>query len=266
MSTVPAKSFAGSVAECLVRRQTVDLYTVVRAGDPQRVPVGAKVICPEREAPRVFGASAVHAQRLCALLPATDVDRWTGLKQCGEPASPVWIYGERVYPPLQCIVAGAGHVGRELAQLGAALGWSVTVADDRSDYATSEGYPAQVSVLCIPFHRLFEEVRADGSTAVVLVTRGHKHDEELLRQIAGGPAFYVGMIGSRRRVLRVLAQLKAEGLSDRWLEKLYAPIGLPLGADSPAEIALAVAAEIMAVWKGRGAWARREKEAFYSST
>lgn len=264
MSTAPAKNFAGSVAAYLCRRKTVDLYTVVRSGAPQRLPAGAKVICPEGEAPLVFGASGDSARELCALLPLTDAVGWTGLKECGSKSAPsVWVYSERVFPPLQCIVAGAGHVGRELAQLGATLGWSVVLADDRSDYATPEGYSRQVRVLCIPFAKLFDEVQLDSSTAVVLVTRGHRHDEELLRRIVGSPAFYVGMIGSQRRVLRVVAQLKSEGASESWLAKLYAPVGLPIAADTPGEIALAVVAEITAVWKGRGDWARQEKERFY---
>ena len=265
MKTAPATNFADAVASHLARRTIVDLYTVIRSGESLCIVVGAKVVCPKGEAPQVFGAVGTGAQALCALLPKTEADRWTGVKErVALSGTSVWIYGERILPSIQLVVAGAGHIGRELARIGVTMGWSVTVADDRLDYAAQARYPADVRVLCTPFSKLFDEIHLDSCSALVLVTRGHRHDEELLSRIAGGPPFYVGMIGSRRRVQNVLSKLRQEGVSDTWLNTLYAPIGLPIGAETPSEIALAVAAEVTAVWKGRGQWARQEKKLYYT--
>jgi xanthine/CO dehydrogenase XdhC/CoxF family maturation factor len=260
----PTTSFAGVVAALLARRRSVDLYTVVRSSEPSQVAVGAKVVCPEGEAPRVFGLSLVSGSALTSQLPKHGEQK-DGLHELIlESGTSVSLYSERLHPPVQCIVAGAGHIGRELARLGVALGWSMTVADDRPQFASPEEHPREVRVLCVPFAELFQAVQLDRATAVVLVTRGHTHDEALLRRLAGAPVFYVGMIGSLRRVLTVTRRLREEGIDAEWLKRLYAPIGLPIGADTPAEISLAVAAEVMAAWKGRGEWARREKERYYN--
>jgi xanthine/CO dehydrogenase XdhC/CoxF family maturation factor len=263
---VPAHTFAGAVAEHLACRRSVDLFTVVRSSQPHRFPVGAKVVCSDGVAPRTFGLEHALSRVLCAQLPQTDPGEGCCVRSIEiEAGLHLDLYCERLYPPLQCIVVGAGHIGVALAEMGHAAGWSMIVADDRSDYANPNLFAADVEVLCTPFEDVWDSVTMDEATAVVLVTRGHKHDESSLRSLVNRAAFYVGMIGSRRRVGRVKKHLREEQVSESWLKRLYAPIGLPIGADTPGEIALAIAAEITSVWRKRGVWAREQKEAYYKS-
>jgi xanthine/CO dehydrogenase XdhC/CoxF family maturation factor len=263
---VPAHTFAGAVAQHLASRRRVDLFTVVRSDEPRRFPAGAKVVCPDGVAPEAFGTRDVDSRVLCAQLPETDPGEICGVHSTEiEPGLHLEIYRERLHPPLQCMVVGAGHIGVALAEIGRATGWSIIVADDRSDFANPELFAADVQVLCTPFESIWDSVTVDEATAVVLVTRGHKHDESSLRNLVHRSAFYVGMIGSRRRVGRVVKQLRDEQVPESWLKRLYAPIGLPVGAETPGEIALAIAAEITSAWRNRGAWAREQKEAFYKS-
>jgi len=263
---VPAHTFAGAVADHLKCRRRVDLFTVVRSDVPRRFPAGAKVVCSDGVAPEVFCTNDADSRVLCAQLPETDPGEFCGVHSAEiEPGLRLDIHCERLYPPLQCVVVGAGHIGLALAEIGRATGWSMVVADDRSDYASPALFASDVRVVCKPFDALWDSVVVDEATAVVLVTRGHKHDESSLRRLVERSALYVGMIGSRRRVGRVLKQLRDERVSEAWLQHLYAPIGLPIGADTPGEIALAIAAEITSVWRQRGPWAREQKEAYYKS-
>jgi xanthine dehydrogenase accessory factor len=162
------------------------------------------------------------------------------------------------------VIVGAGHIARALAAVGDRLGWSVVVVDDRSDYADPRFFPEAARVECVAFADAFERVSIDPVTAVTLVTRGHKHDEECLRALVSHSPFYIGMIGSRRRVMHALSELHAGGVSQAFTNRIFAPVGLPVGARTPGEIALAIAAEIVAVRRGRRDWARREKKSYYN--
>ena len=148
------------------------------------------------------------------------------------------------------VICGAGHIGRELAALGTRLGFAVTVLDDRPDYAHPRHFPAGVRVVSAPWTAAVAMIPDGPGTSLVLVTRGHSHDSEVLRAVAGRPLGYVGMIGSRRRVATVRSLLLAEGVPAEWLDRVRAPIGLDIGAETPAEIALAIAAEVIAARRG----------------
>ena len=166
-------------------------------------------------------------------------------------------------PTPELIVVGAGHIAQPLCTVGSLLGYRVLVLDDRPAFATRERFPEAHRVVPVDFADPFAEVRIGPSSHVVLVTRGHKYDFECLRHLvrAESPPAYVGMIGSRRRVRATFAQLLDEGVSRERLEEVRAPVGLDLGAQSPAEIAVAVAAELVQVLRGGdgGALSRRER-------
>jgi xanthine dehydrogenase accessory factor len=132
------------------------------------------------------------------------------------------------------------------------LGFRATVLDDRPEFATRERFPEADSVLRADFSDPFREVRIASDTHLVLVTRGHKYDFEALRDVLHRPELpaYVGMIGSRRRTRAALEQLARDGIGDERLRAVHAPIGLDLGAETPEEIAVAVAAELVMVLRG----------------
>jgi xanthine dehydrogenase accessory factor len=148
---------------------------------------------------------------------------------------------------------GAGHCARAIAKLAAECGLFVTVVDDRSELLTDLP-PAAVGISdCAP--RDFIVSRAwRNDEALIMVSRNHEIDcEALSAAVEQSGAGYIGMIGSRRKVVDVFNRLRARGISDEKLSRVYAPLGLDIGADSPAEIAVSCVAEILAVLRGRSA-------------
>jgi len=263
----PATSFARLIAGLLGRRRSVLLCTVVQSAMPVKVPAGAKVVCPDGEAPRAFGLDANMARALIGQLPLTDPPDRPAVRRIELPgeefAGQVEVYCEYLRPPVHCVIVGAGHIARPLARMAAALGWATSVADDRPDYAAPAFFPEGTAVHCVPFGQVWTQIAVDRLTAVVLVTRGHRHDAECLAALQGEEPFYVGLIGSQRRVHAALSELRSAGADADFLERVYAPVGLPLAGDTPGEIALSVVAEIAAVKRGRGPWAREQKSDYY---
>lgn len=150
-------------------------------------------------------------------------------------------------PPLY--IVGAGHVGWHLARAAADAGFRLHVIDDREKFANAERFPgAEVVVESIPewLHR------ADiaPSAYVVVVTRGHQHDLDAMRALAARDLRYLGLIGSRAKVARIYDALLAEGMPPECLQRVHAPIGLEIGAITPAEIAISILAELIAVRRG----------------
>ena len=161
-------------------------------------------------------------------------------------------------PPATLVIVGGGHIGKALATIGDLCGFSVVVVDDRPDYANPDRFPEAGRVLCGDFAEVLRGLPIDSNTYVVTVTRGHKHDEESLRQVAGSPAAYVGMIGSKRRVGAVLQHLIDQGLDEEAVRRVHTPIGLDIGAETPEEIAVAIMAEVVQVRRGGSGRPMRE--------
>jgi xanthine dehydrogenase accessory factor len=163
-----------------------------------------------------------------------------------EQGSPVQVAIEIIRPKLQLLIFGAGHVGQAVAQIGALIGYDVTVVDDRDDFASRKRLPdPRIGLVVSDYASAAGKLSISASTAVVIVTRGHQYDEVCLKSVLGSNAVYLGMIGSRRRVLSVFKKLESEGVSERELQRVHAPIGLKIGARSPQEIAVAILAEII---------------------
>jgi len=150
------------------------------------------------------------------------------------------------------LIVGGGHVGQSVAAVGALAGFSVTVLDDRPAFANNERFPMAHRVICGDFVEELRRFPIDTSTYIVLVSRGHKQDEISLREVVTSQAAYIGMIGSRRRVGTVLTHLSRDGYTREALERVHTPIGLDIGAETPEEIAVSIAAEIIAVRRGGG--------------
>ncbi len=153
-------------------------------------------------------------------------------------------------PQERLAIVGAGHVAVPLCALAATVGYAVTVIDDRERFATAARFPGAHEVLVRDFGMAIDAIGITPWTSVVLVTRGHEHDERCLAQVVSSTARYVGMIGSRRRVKVVYGRLCDAGVPAGALERIHAPIGLDLGGRSPEEIALAILAEIVLARRG----------------
>ena len=144
------------------------------------------------------------------------------------------------------IVVGAGHVGQKVAGLASDVGFDVWVIDDRSDYCHRERFPTATKMIVEPFETALSQLKIDTDTYCIIVTRGHNHDELALRVLAETPARYVGMIGSRRKIRMIFEDLMREGISRQALSRVYAPLGINIGSQTVAEIAISIVAELIA--------------------
>lgn len=166
------------------------------------------------------------------------------------------VFVEAHHPRDELVVVGAGHIALPLARIGALLDFSVTVLDDREEFADEARFPEAARVIRADFADPFRHVRLGRRSYVVLVTRAHRYDFDCLSHLlsaASDPAArprYIGMIGSRRRVRAAFEALLQAGHQREQLETIHAPIGLDIGAETPAEIAVSIAAEVVHVRSG----------------
>ena len=153
----------------------------------------------------------------------------------------------RVAPAPKLIIVGGGHIGRLLAQMMPTLDFRVTVLDDRSEFANEGRFPPPIATVVGAIGTTLQRWLIDSNTYVVIVTRGHKHDEAALRSVIRSPARYLGMIGSRRKVRIIFDDLRHEGVPEELLARVHAPIGMNIGAVSAGEIALSIASQLVSV-------------------
>jgi xanthine/CO dehydrogenase XdhC/CoxF family maturation factor len=152
-------------------------------------------------------------------------------------------------PSPAMLLVGAGHVGAALGSLATSIGFELTVIDDREDALTPARFPGAKRIVG-DIERELRSYRVDAQTYIVLVTRGHRHDAAALAAVVNSPAKYIGMIGSKRKVRTVLDELEKSGVAREKLMRVRAPIGLEIGAVTPAEIAVSIASQLIAVRRG----------------
>jgi xanthine dehydrogenase accessory factor len=152
----------------------------------------------------------------------------------------------------QLLIFGAGHIAVPLVELGVKLAFNVTILDDRDEFASSDRFPPEARVLRLDLGVPLAGIEITRDSYVVLVTRAHAHDFDLLRAILGleEQPRYIGMIGSRRRVRAAFTALLEGGVAREKLLAVHAPVGLDIGAETPAEIAVSIAAELIRVRRG----------------
>jgi xanthine dehydrogenase accessory factor len=157
------------------------------------------------------------------------------------------IFVEPIVPQPRAVIFGAGHISKSLAQVAGLAGFATSVIDDRESFANRERFPEADEVLAGEYEEVFPRLTVNGDSYLVIVTRGHRDDMRVLRWAVGTPARYVAMIGSQRKVISVVKELEKEGIPRQAFERLYAPMGLEIGAVTPEEIAVSVVAEMIAV-------------------
>lgn len=160
------------------------------------------------------------------------------------------IFWDRMVKENKAIVFGGGHISQPLVQILGMLHFNVTVIDDRIEFANQARFPSAGKVICQNFTHVFDQIKIDQDTAVIIVTRGHRYDLDCLRATIGYDAKYWGMIGSKRRVKEILNLLREEGAPEEKLRRLRSPIGLAIKAETPEEIAVSIAAEVICVFRG----------------
>ena len=247
----------------------VALATVIQAPPDGAVLVGAKLLLRQdgssvgsldggalEEAVLAEARDLFRRHAVQTLFLSPDGERLTRRQAEGAVAYQVML--EVHEPPATLLIVGGGHIGKALVTIGDLCGFSVVVVDDRADYANPERFPEADRVVCGDFAEVLGELPIDSNTYIVTVTRGHKHDEISLRQVAGSAAAYVGMIGSKRRVSAVLQHLIEDGLDPEAVRRVHTPIGLDIGAETPEEIAVAIMAEVVQVRRGGSGRPMRE--------
>jgi xanthine dehydrogenase accessory factor len=158
---------------------------------------------------------------------------------------------ERIRSAPRVIVFGAGHVGSAVAHAADAAGFRVVLVDDRSEFADPARFSERVSVRAASVHDALTSLPVSETDAIVIATRGHRHDAVILERVAASRAGYVGLLGSRRKKAVVTNALRVAGVPPEALERVRCPVGLAIGAETPEEIAVSVVAELIA-WRRGG--------------
>jgi xanthine dehydrogenase accessory factor len=157
-------------------------------------------------------------------------------------------YVEPVDPPSVAVICGAGHVAQALAPVAAAVGFEVVVLDDRPEFANAERFPSASRIVVLDdFDEAFERVTLGPESFVISVTRGHAHDFTVLVQALRTPAGYIGLIGSSTKRKHVFKALAEQGFGQADIDRIHTPIGISIGAETPAELAISIVAEMIRV-------------------
>jgi xanthine dehydrogenase accessory factor len=157
------------------------------------------------------------------------------------------VFVEPVLPVPYAFIFGAGHISKSLSKAAMLAGFSTVVVDNRESFANRERFPEAAEVYAGEYEEIFPKLSINETSYVVIVTRGHRDDMRVLKLAIATPARYIAMIGSKRKVLNVVRELEREGIDRTAFERIHAPMGLDIGAISPEEIAISVAAEMIAV-------------------
>lgn len=161
------------------------------------------------------------------------------------------VYIEPVLPEERLIIFGAGHITRRLASLMKSVGFNVSVVDDSQELLRKDMFPEIEGLILTDMEQFARDLPSDPRTYIVLLSRGFSRDEKILNQLIQKDFKYIGMIGSMRKIMTMKEEIKKKGVSEEAFQKLKAPIGLDIGGETPDEIAISIAAEIIAVRKGK---------------
>jgi len=173
------------------------------------------------------------------------------------------VFVEPVVPLPQAFIFGAGHISKSLSKVLTIAGFETHVIDDREAFANRDRFPDAAEVLAGEYEQIFPALNINEMSYIVIVTRGHRDDMRVLKWAVSTDARYVAMIGSKRKVLGVIRELEKDGIPRETFERLFAPMGLEIGAISPEEISISVAAEMIAVRRNAGSnWRSLAKSVF----
>lgn len=245
-----------ALTESLAQRRGVALATVVRAEGHWAASRGRHaLVWVDQEPLSELGLADWEPRVLADARRVLQGKQHQLLDYSREAGQPLQVFVEVQRRPAHLVIVGAGHIAVPLAQLGSLCGFLVTVLDDRAQYAHPSRFPTADTVLAAPLRAtvrvMLDDGQLDNDTYIVLVTRGHQHDIDCLLEVLDAPLAYIGMIGSKRRVRTVFQLLTTEQhIPTEKFTRVYAPIGLDIGAHTPAEIAVCIMAEIINVFRG----------------
>jgi xanthine dehydrogenase accessory factor len=250
-----------AAADAMARGEAAALVTVVRANGstPQRA--GAKMLVfADGRTVGTIGGGCYENDAFWKAREAITTGRGTLLHYdlnddfaqenglvCGGQMD---VHIDPLAPAPHLYIIGAGHVGLHVAKLAHSAGFRIHVVDDREKFANRERFPDADEVIVEPIADWLHGATLQPTAYAVIVTRGHQADLEAMRSLAARDLTYLGLIGSRAKIVRINQALLADGLPAESLERVHAPIGLDIGAVTPAEIAISIVAELVAIRRG----------------
>lgn len=173
------------------------------------------------------------------------------------------VFVECIAPYPAAIIFGGGHISKSLATVLSLAGFRISVVDNREAFANKDRFPQAAEVHADEYEDVLKRLPINDSTYLVIVTRGHRDDMRVLRLALETPARYIAMVGSRRKVISVFRELEKEGVGKPDFDRIFAPMGLEIGAVTPEEIAISVAAEMIAARRNPdGNWRQVSKSIF----
>jgi xanthine dehydrogenase accessory factor len=173
------------------------------------------------------------------------------------------IFVEPVIPQPRAFIFGGGHVSKSISKVATLAGFSTSIVDNREAFANQERFPEAEATYAEEYEDVFPKLPVNSSSYVIIVTRGHRDDMRVLRWAVNTPAKYIAMIGSKRKTISVVHELEKEGIPREVFDKVFAPMGLEIGAEMPEEIAISVVAEMIAVRRAPDAdWRQLSKSIF----
>lgn len=234
------------INELLARDEMICLATIIESHRADLPPGSKTIILPNGEMEGPPGHTELAKEmRAQAFLVFRDRK-----KKLIDLPGDVRIFFDVIMADVKLVICGAGHIAVPLAKFARDAGFYVVVIDDRPDFAHPSRFPG-CEVIAEDFVPTLRQIPVSPTTYCVVITRGHEHDAECLQEILqkDNDAAYVGLIGSKRRVRFVVEMLSRQGINKDRLDSLFTPIGLPIGAESPEEIAVSILSELICVRK-----------------
>lgn len=210
---------------------------------------GRKGIIVTRYGHNVFSKTLIeqNLETLGDALADEEIEKLNGYILENKPL----IMDDTVVEPLQVssvlYIFGAGHVSQFLSKVSKMVDFHVVVIDDREEFANPERFPEADEIIAEDFHRVFDRIKFSGLEFVVIVTRGHKYDADVLGETLKRPVKYIGMIGSRRKVKIVFDYMRESGFDEQAIGSVHAPIGIDINAETPQEIAVSIVSELIKI-------------------
>ncbi len=230
------------VHELVESGETFCLATLVSSND-LKIPLGRKaIVLIDGRVESGIGSDTLDARLATLALEAIKDNK----KRLADIGDGLGVFLDVLSGEPRVILCGVGHIAIPLARFAQEMGFAVTVLDDREDYANKMRFP-DCELIAENFTLALRDLVLGPTTYVVVITRGHEHDVDCLIEILSKETAYMGLIGSRRRVRFVLKILNNKGISQKRLGDVFTPIGTPIGAESPEEIALSIVTELVCV-------------------
>lgn len=255
------------ILECKQKNLRCALATIVSTEGSTPAPLGAKILVLENGVTYgTVGGGCNEAQIKTGCFKAISdgkpgllkldysESRFNGTKKSQICGGKIEVFIEPILPNSRLLIFGAGHIGQALSKMAKLVGFSITVIDDREEYANKERFPDADEILIKNFTDVFKDLNITNNSYIVIVTRGHKEDENVLNQLLvngyGQLAKYIGMVGSSTKVKTIFDNLIKKGISPDLLKRVKAPIGIDIGSRTPEEIAVSILAQLISVKRG----------------